>query len=777
MTGQILGTPSYMAPEQAKGLVHQIGPTADVYALGAILYECLTGRPPFQAANIADTLMLVLTEEPAPVRRLQPKVPRDLETICHKCLHKDPQKRYASAALLVEDLRRFREGRSILARPVGTLEHTCRWYRRHPALSWLSMVVAVLVVTVAVVSTMSYFKVSGVNAALRDANTNLERERQRAEDNADQARKGYALASRSMEQTVFRIAQDPFLKDRGFFELRKQLLAPAAKFYSELVELKSDDPALEADRGRAYGQLAEVRAMLGETEQAAADYRAMANVFAALVKAYPNEPAYKLALSRANRGQGQMLRDLARYVEADTALVRASALADELATRYTDQADYLDERIAVEFWRGVNALTAARWEEARKTFLRTLDMQDKRERRFPPTRTTRDARAGMHTNLGRACQELRQHADALRHYQACLDIRKQLTEEAPASVEYQFALASSWQNMSVAYHYLRRQADEENALRETNRLARLLVKRFSTLPASRGLLANSCHNLGFWLIGRKHYEEAARLYDEATAIFESLAAEFPGVPHYKQELGMHYTNRGSHVFTRNPYQGLSWADKAVRVLAEGLAADPRNPVMREWLGNAHKLRSSCLSLLDRWDEAVRAMDWAVAVNPALGKNAQMKLDRWLLTRRAYIPLGPAHKQAEAGKHVAAARMTNIVVEGRLLGSMHAFAGTHVLTRINALAVARDLADREGPLPTNLFNAACVFAAAPGPHRKRIRCWPRATPPVRCCSWAGRATRGISVGWRTSNSLTRILIWRRCGRGGIFGSFGRRCCDR
>jgi WD40 repeat protein len=192
-TGAVMGTPSYIAPEQAGGRAKDVGPAADVYALGAILYELLTGRPPFRGETALDTVLLVLHDDPVPPKRLQASVPNDLETICLKCLSKQPNKRYRTANELADDLDRFLNGEPIRARPLGAWGRGVKWARRHPALAVLLGATVTATAALVMVLSVAYARVS-------DAVRQKDEEAQKAQYERDEAKREREIAARLAEE-------------------------------------------------------------------------------------------------------------------------------------------------------------------------------------------------------------------------------------------------------------------------------------------------------------------------------------------------------------------------------------------------------------------------------------------------------------------------------------------------------------------------------------------------------------------------------------------------
>jgi WD40 repeat protein len=259
-SGDIMGSPSYMAPEQARGQNQAVGSAVDVYALGAILYECLTGRPPFKAATALETLLQVVDDEPVSPSQLNRKVPRDLETVCLKCLEKEPGRRYSSAGELGEDLRRFHAGEPVRARPLARWGRGVKWVRRNPVLAGLLAAVAVALLGGTAVSMYFAFDAADQAESARDSAADAETKaalakakEKEAKESAEDAKAKEKLARDNAAET--RRILGEFSVTNGLRLAEQGDLFGGLLWYAEQVQRDPDNPGTEMTarlRLRAY---------------------------------------------------------------------------------------------------------------------------------------------------------------------------------------------------------------------------------------------------------------------------------------------------------------------------------------------------------------------------------------------------------------------------------------------------------------------------------------------------------------------------------------------
>ena len=405
-SGSILGTPSYMAPEQARGESGRVGPAADQYALGAILYELLTGRPPFQGASVLDTLDMVRSREPVPPSQLQPKTPRDLETICLKCLEKDIARRYPDALALAEDLRKFRAGETITARPVSDVERVRRWCLRNKMVAILIGVVAALILTGSVGSAIAAVvyrrKEKVAVAAARAANVQnrsavkaqleiidllrnklrfvpaIQHEREELLDHASKRLEEAALAMTYLRRDVDWAPQDEGENWRtlakahqtqgALYLSRNQVKEALAQFHQAegiVTKLTVADPAdhvmqvnlIKMKRLLGYVTMDQV----GDTDGAQRYFNTAIELSKACLAKEPDSDAFKselansvggLAKSEANLGHLDKARDLYRQ-EIEIRESFSAAAAGEFENR-RELAAFIAERAAMYVRKGDN---------------------------------------------------------------------------------------------------------------------------------------------------------------------------------------------------------------------------------------------------------------------------------------------------------------------------------------------------------------------------------------------------------------------------------------
>jgi serine/threonine protein kinase len=404
-TGEILGTPAYMPPEQASGVVSSFGPGSDVYGLGAILYEGLTGRPPFQSPEPLQTLVMVLSMEPVSPRALQPRVPKDLETICLKCLEKNPSRRYASARELADDLRRFLNGEPIVARPVGFIERTLKLARRKKTATALILVSAaalLLLMVAGSILSIGYFELERVNRDLGDRNQELAKVNSDLTDARDQtqqsnqklartndelrdANRNVLLAKnetqRTLELTLASLDQYFFgFSDRlrevpGGEVLRRDILDEARNMLDRLGKLRPNDPTIRDYRATGYYKLSVAEDNLGRIAQARDALQSAQDVNAGLATEFPAVHNHRRRYALATLMLANKLIQLGDSSAAGPLYAEAVKLSDELLEQHPEDVSVLELAALVQYNRYGRSLTQGRDADAEKALRKVVDVR------------------------------------------------------------------------------------------------------------------------------------------------------------------------------------------------------------------------------------------------------------------------------------------------------------------------------------------------------------------------------------------------------------------
>jgi tetratricopeptide (TPR) repeat protein len=488
-TGDVLGTPSYMAPEQAAGKAEPITAAVDVYGLGAILYEALTGRPPFTAATAEAALIQVRQDDPVPPRRLQPTVPRDLETICLKCLRKEPGRRYATARDLADDLRRFQAGEPVRARPVGTGERVFVWCRRKPAIAGLAAAL-VLVFLAGSAGVLWQWQRATSNAAQADKNAaDYRRER----DTALREKERAEHHLRMVRQRVDRLKElgNELLERPGLYRTGRDVLEQALLCYEEMLPEEWKDPTVRLEAARLFGQVAWIQHILGQADKAADTWDREARLLTTLLEEESASKDFRMELAHIHRWRGNMLRDLGKAGEAREAYRQAAKVQEELLSESP-----LEPRYQAEL---------------ANTLLNTASLLSGRDQ----------------------TEEL----EVL--YRRILKLDRAAVDAAPEDPKFNAELALALEGQGLFFFETGRGSQAEAALRDALEIRERVLARGHKGSIER-YIARNLVNLGRVLAAAGQAEEAEQCYRKAVNLLERSLDEFHESAYHRVELVRSY---------------------------------------------------------------------------------------------------------------------------------------------------------------------------------------------------------------------------------------------
>jgi tetratricopeptide (TPR) repeat protein len=533
-SGAILGTPSYMAPEQAGykagAGTPAVGPATDVYALGAILYELLTGRPPFLAETPLETLRQVLTEEAVPPRRLHLKLARDLETICLKCLQKDPGKRYPSARELDDDLQRFLAGQPIHARSVGRVARLGRWARRRPAVA--SLLAASLLLLA--------LGLAGVTWQWR-----------RAEGQRDRAEQSFRDARAAVDEMLTQVGQER-LKDIPEMEpVRQVLLQKALAFYQKFLDERGEDASVRQETARAYRRVGDIQELLGHSREAEDAYRRALALQGRLIAEARGDPERRRELAVTHYQLGALYRNLGRTPDAEVEWQAALALAEELVAEQPARPAYREQLAWAHNGLGIVYKDTNRKDLAETALTQARDLWAGLAQADGAERDYQRQLAVSYNSLSVLYAELGREDDAAAAIDQAIDAQQKLVGGDRTDTEDQRALGALYFTRGWVNYTHGRPGPSEADYRAALPIREELVQRRPGVPRYLFEYVWTLNNLGLLYSTTEQWEKAAEPYQKALPLVERLNHDHPEVAQYEafhafslHGLGWVYLNTG-----------------------------------------------------------------------------------------------------------------------------------------------------------------------------------------------------------------------------------------
>jgi len=613
-SGTVLGTPSYMAPEQAGGHSRLIGPSTDVYALGAILYEMMTGRPPFRGETPLDTVLQVMSDEPVKPSVLQPKCSRDLETICLKCLEKDARKRYAGAQDLADDLQRFLDNEPIVARPVGVVGRTVRWSRRHPGVAALLGLIGVLLTTSFLIVLALWRRAEADRAvAIED--------RKKAAKQEERARSNLGLAIEAVDRMLTRVSDEKLAYVPQFEDERRKILEEAVAFYHNFLTQDESDPALRREMARAYFRLGKVFMGLGKLQQAQDSFGRARRFQESLAAEFPNDPVHRGDLALTLGYSGDTFRLLGSTAEADPLYARAVELAERLVREHPNESSYRQILAEVVQQQGRHFFQTRRLEEAESSFERGLVELRRLLQDNPGEYKTRVQYADALAFLGYFQQNLRNFGPAESNLKLAIGEFESLIREHPQHKrECDTKLANARMYLAFTYSSMNRAADADALLKQGVTTFEQLVRDYPKSPNYRFILARGHQSMAARIRQSEKPEQAEVSLKSAIGTLEQLDRENPEAFYQALTLRQCYRELGQLYAAQNK---LDEAAVLIRKAVEHAEQDepmfPKNSPTRMELDGHRLVLSQFFSSQGRHIEAIKVLDQAIAHNRSLDR--------------------------------------------------------------------------------------------------------------------------------------------------------------